>query len=97
MRNGFFERRPREAHFHFGIAQPLGGAMTAKWAALELPIGGGKAVIALPRPLAGAEREGLLERYGSLIESLRGAFGTGEDLGTTPADMAVIGCPVGMR
>ena len=71
-------------------AQRLGEAMTAKWAALDLPIGGGKAVIAVPRPLAGAEREGLLERYGSLIESLRGAFGTGEDLGTTPADMAVI-------
>ena len=71
-------------------AQRLGEAMTAKWAALELPIGGGKAVLAVPRPLAGAERVGLLERYGSLIESLRGAFGTGEDLGTTPADMAVI-------
>lgn len=71
-------------------AQRLGEAMTAKWAALELPIGGGKAVLAVPRPLEGAERVGLLERYGSLIESLRGAFGTGEDLGTTPADMAVI-------
>ena len=71
-------------------AQRLAEAMTAKWAALELPIGGGKAVLAIPHPLAGAEREGLLLRYGSLLESLRGAFGTGEDLGTTPADMAVI-------
>jgi leucine dehydrogenase len=71
-------------------AQRLGEAMTAKWAALELPIGGGKAVIALPAPIAGAAREALLLRYGSLVESLRGAFGTGEDLGTTPADMAVI-------
>jgi leucine dehydrogenase len=71
-------------------AQRLGEAMTAKWAALELPIGGGKAVIALPGELAPDEREGLLLRYGGLVESLRGAFGTGEDLGTTPADMAVI-------
>lgn len=71
-------------------AQRLAEAMTAKWASLELPIGGGKAVIALTAPLAGAAREGLLLRYGSLIESLRGAFGTGEDLGITPQDMAVI-------
>jgi leucine dehydrogenase len=71
-------------------AQRLGEAMTAKWAALELPIGGGKAVLALPHPLAPPAREGLLLRYGALLESLRGAFGTGEDLGTTPADMAVI-------
>ena len=34
----------------------------------------------------GAERDGLLERYGSLVESLGGLFGTGEDMGTTPAD-----------
>lgn len=71
-------------------AQRLAEAMTAKWAALELPIGGGKAVMALPGELTPSQREGLLLRYGMLVESLRGAFGTGEDLGTTPADMAVI-------
>ena len=71
-------------------AQRLAEAMTAKWAALELPIGGGKAVMAIPEPLHGEARRGLLLRYGKLIESLRGAFGTGEDLGTTPEDMAVI-------
>jgi len=53
-------------------------------------VGGAKAVLAVPRPLAGAARDGLLRRYGRLIESLHGAFATGEDLGTTPADMAVI-------
>lgn len=71
-------------------AQRLAEAMTAKWAALELPIGGGKAVLAVPEPLHGEARHGLLVRYGRLVESLRGAFGTGEDLGTTPEDMAVI-------
>ena len=41
-------------------------------------------------PLDPEARRGLLRRYGALVESLRGAFGTGEDLGTTPEDMAVI-------
>ncbi len=71
-------------------AQRLAESMTAKWAILEAPRGGGKAVLAVPRPLSGAAREGLLGRYGDLVESLRGAFGTGEDLGTTPEDMAVL-------
>ena len=61
-------------------AQRLAEAMTAKWAALELPIGGGKAVLAIAEPLSGEARHGLLVRYGKLVESLRGAFGTGEDL-----------------
>jgi leucine dehydrogenase len=71
-------------------AQRLARGMTAKWAAVDLPVGGGKAVLALSRPLADAERAGLLRRYGRLVESLRGAFATGEDLGTTPEDMAII-------
>ncbi len=68
----------------------LAGGMTAKWAALELPMGGGKAVLAVARPLASEERRGLLLRYGALVESLAGAFATGEDLGTTPEDMRVL-------
>jgi leucine dehydrogenase len=71
-------------------AQRLAETMTSKWATLEMPIGGGKAVIAVPGPLAPETRRGLLRRYGALVESLHGAFGTGEDLGTTPEDMAVI-------
>ena len=71
-------------------AQRLAESMTAKWATLEQPIGGGKAVMALPGPLAPDARRALLRRYGALVESLHGAFGTGEDLGTTPEDMAVI-------
>ena len=71
-------------------AMRLAEGMTHKWAAIEMDAGGGKAVLALSRPLVGTERVGLLERYGALVESLRGSFATGEDLGTTPADMLVL-------
>lgn len=72
-------------------AMRLARGMTHKWAALDLPFGGAKAVLAVGHTLAGDERRGLLERYGSLIESLRGVFSTGEDLGTTPEDFEIIG------
>lgn len=72
-------------------AQRLAAGMTLKWAGIEFPLGGGKAVLAVPHPLAGAEREGLLLRFGSLVEGLGGMYGTGVDLGTTPADMEVVG------
>ncbi len=68
----------------------LAAGMTAKWAAIELPMGGGKAVLAAARSLAEGERRGLLQRYGELVESLAGAFATGEDLGTTPEDMQAL-------
>lgn len=72
-------------------AMRLAEGMTHKWAAADLPMGGGKAVIALDRPLAADERDALLGRYGRLVNALRGTFATGQDLGTTPADMARIG------
>ena len=71
-------------------AMRLSRGMTHKWAALELPFGGAKAVLAVDHTLAGDERHGLLERYGVLVESLGGLFSTGEDLGTTPEDFTVI-------
>lgn len=71
-------------------AQRLAEGMTHKWAAIGLPFGGGKAVIAPPGELEGAERRDLLARYGRLLSSLRGTFITGEDLGTTPDDMTEI-------
>ena len=37
-----------------------------------------------------AERDGLLLRYGELVDSLRGAFHTGPDLGTSSLDMDLI-------
>lgn len=68
----------------------LAGGMTPKWAAMGLAFGGGKAVLALSRPLEDEERRGLLLRFGDLLETLGGAFGTGEDLGTTPDDMRLV-------
>ena len=65
----------------------LGSGMSLKFAALELPRGGGKAVLDIPDGLAGEDRDGLLDRYADLIGSLRGVFETGPDMGTTPADM----------
>jgi leucine dehydrogenase len=68
----------------------LAKGMTYKWAALELAFGGGKAVLAIPGPLSGGDRRSLLLRFGELLNTLDGAYGTGEDLGTTPDDMRVI-------
>ena len=68
-------------------ATRLAEGMTWKWASIGLPFGGGKAVLALSRELAPESRRALLRDYGALLETLRGAFATGEDLGTTPQDM----------
>ena len=68
----------------------LAEGMTSKWAAIDFDYGGGKCVIAVPRPIEGAERLGLLERYGRFLASLGGTFTTGVDLGITPEDMAVV-------
>jgi len=71
-------------------AMRLAEGMTCKWAAIDEPVGGGKAVLALSRPVTGDARRELLRRYGSLIESLKGTFRTGEDLGITSSDMQVV-------
>jgi leucine dehydrogenase len=71
-------------------AMRLAEGMTHKWAAVGLPFGGGKAVLCLQRNLEKEERQGLLTRYGQLVETLRGAFRTGEDLGTTSSDMLLV-------
>ncbi len=71
-------------------AMRLGEGMTYKWAAIGFPFGGGKSVLAVPCPLEGEERRGLLRRFGRLLESLNGAYATGVDLGTTPEDMNVL-------
>lgn len=71
-------------------AMRLAEGMTFKWAALDFPFGGGKSVLAVPGPLRGEAREGLLRRFGRLLGGLRGTYSTGVDLGTTPEDMAVV-------
>ena len=68
-------------------AMRLAAGMTYKWAGVDVPFGGGKAVIAVPRQVEGSVRGELLVRFAGLLESLRGSFATGVDLGTTPADI----------
>ena len=69
----------------------LSAGMTTKFAVAGLPFGGGKTVLAVPEVFTGAERRGLLARYGDLIESLGGSFFTSSDVNTGPEDMDVIG------
>jgi leucine dehydrogenase len=64
--------------------------MTLKWAAIDFPFGGGDAVLAAPGPLEGAAREAVMLRLGDLVDTLGGTYGTGVDLGTTPADMDIV-------
>jgi glutamate dehydrogenase/leucine dehydrogenase len=71
-------------------AQRLASGMTLKLALTELDAGGGKAVLCVPRRLEGAERAGLLRRYGALVHSLGGLFQTGPDVGTSAEDMDTI-------
>jgi leucine dehydrogenase len=72
-------------------AMRLAEGMTHKWAVIGFDLGGGKSVLAVPHPLEGDARRGVLRRFGRLVASLRGAYQCGPDLGTTPDDMAVIG------
>jgi leucine dehydrogenase len=69
----------------------LSAAMTSKNAMAGLPLGGGKAVLAVPELPTGAARREVLLRYGGLVESLHGTYWTACDMNTTPPDMDVIG------
>lgn len=66
----------------------LSRGMTFKNAAADLPLGGGKAVI-LGDPKT-AKTTDLLRAFGRAIDSLGGRYWTAEDMGMTPADMAVL-------
>lgn len=68
----------------------LSAAMTLKLAAVDLPFGGGKAVLDVPGPIGGEDRRGLLLRYADLLRSLGGTYRTGPDVNTSPEDMDVI-------
>jgi valine dehydrogenase (NAD+) len=66
----------------------LSRAMTYKNACAGLDLGGGKAVI-VGDPVE-LKTEALLRAYGRAVESLGGRYITACDVGTTPADMAII-------
>ncbi|MGB8624481.1 MAG: Glu/Leu/Phe/Val dehydrogenase dimerization domain-containing protein, partial [Paracoccaceae bacterium] len=71
----------------------LSRGMTFKNAAAGLPLGGGKAVIiGDPRTEKTPAR---LAAMGRAVESLKGRYWTAEDMGMSPADMAVVAAETG--
>ena len=71
-------------------AMRLAEGMTYKWAGINFPRGGAKAVLAVEDDLSASDREGLLTRYGKWLSNLQGIVETGPDLGTSPNDMDLI-------
>lgn len=75
----------------------LAEAMSLKFASVNFPHGGGKAVIALPTPEQpqGEERRRLLHEYGRFVTSLGGLYSCAPDMNTSAEDMDVIAevCP----
>ena len=66
----------------------LSKAMTYKNAVMDLPLGGGKAVI-----IGDPRRDktpALMEAFGRCVERLGGVYITSEDVGTSPEDLATI-------
>ncbi len=68
----------------------LARGMTYKFAVINFPYGGGKAVIDVPHNLEPQMRENLLRRYGALVHQLGGLFETGPDVGTSSIDMDIV-------
>jgi glutamate dehydrogenase/leucine dehydrogenase len=81
--------------WHDGLedALRLSAGMTRKLAVSGLANGGGKTVVAVPEGAAlGEERRAdALRDVGEVVTSLSGRYATGPDVGTAPADMAIIG------
>lgn len=67
----------------------LSSGMTRKTAVAGIPLGGGKSVIMAP-PGASVDRGALFRAHGRFIERLGGEYITAEDVGTSPADMAIV-------
>jgi leucine dehydrogenase len=68
----------------------LASAMTSKNAIAGLPLGGGKAILAVRELPSGEARRDLLLRYADLLESLHGTYWTACDMNTASPDMDVI-------
>ena len=71
-------------------AMRLAEGMTYKWAAMGFGYGGGKSVLDVPEPVRGEARKSLFRHFGRLLNCLNGAYGAGEDLGTTREDMSFL-------
>jgi leucine dehydrogenase len=66
----------------------LGYMMSYKAAITDLPHGGAKSVIIMPKVIR--DREALFEAFGEFVNDLGGRYITAVDSGTSPADMDVI-------
>jgi leucine dehydrogenase len=66
----------------------LSHGMSLKNAMADLPYGGGKAVILSNGALS--DRQQLFEAFGRAVQSLDGQYITGEDVGTTVADLLAV-------
>ncbi len=66
----------------------LSRGMTYKCAAAGLALGGGKSVIIAGSPQF--DRESIFRAHGRFVDQFHGRFFTGEDVGTTPADMQIV-------
>lgn len=74
-------------------ATRLASAMTLKMAIAGLPMGGGKSVIALPRPRHQISEEHwrqILAVHAENLATLAGNYWTGPDIGTVAADMDLL-------
>ena len=79
---------PHDA-LHDGVR--LSRAMTNKNAVAGLPLGGGKAVLAVPEIPQGEARRELFLRYAGLIDALGGTYVTACDMNVSERDMDVVG------
>ncbi|HLJ25419.1 MAG TPA: Glu/Leu/Phe/Val dehydrogenase [Candidatus Angelobacter sp.] len=68
----------------------LARGMTYKNALAELPLGGGKSVIFDQGDDKTQDREKIFRAHGRFVHSLKGRYTTGEDVGTSPADMEYV-------
>ena len=68
----------------------LAAGMTRKNAVAGLPLGGGKAVLAVSELPDARRRRQAIERYAEMVASLGGSFVTGPDMNTSDADMDMI-------
>ena len=80
-------------------AMRLASSMTLKMAAADLPMGGGKSVIALPaarHDIDDATWRRILEIHAENLTTLNGSYWTGPDVGTTAEDMDVLHAASGL-
>ncbi|WP_332666140.1 Glu/Leu/Phe/Val dehydrogenase family protein [Aeromicrobium sp.] len=80
-------------------AMRLASSMTLKMAAADLPMGGGKSVIALPaarHDIDDATWQRILAIHAEDLSILNGSYWTGPDVGTTAEDMDVLHAASGL-